>query len=545
MKQEIDIYTQLNDIVNAMKEAINIVSISAAVDGVQTIVVDTIVIFDNLSRVIKLTNGMIVTINSITYPVSNIIDIPAIKSFDIEATDLTIENETTYNIAANFQTGTLKEINEILNSEAGNEDRFPLIWLLPTADLDTNQIVLDFTASVTLVYAHKTDNSNRTTKSITNNFIPVLQPLRTLFEAWMQSSDFNYMLEFNGFGKPINGKESDIHFFGNDDKSKSIIDTVSTDAKRIVYELNFKKQFGVIEPIIPPEFTVSYRNAVVSDAAIGLVATLDFEAKINTDTDVKFTVNWGANIGTTIINTTLVNDVWKSLQTKIFIPEGVDLNQIISITDNFGGALNVSYTISIPIFQCDVAGVAYADQTDAYGLVFDGIVNKKLDASNTLVVFINQNNLPANSSIGYALQIRASESIRFLRITGTGNSTLFETIASYTIINTDYRYLVFRNETLNQFVTGAIGTFVVYIQGKTKPITTTKYLVPNLAEMELVAVTGGSGTNPITDNTYTISNYFVIDFDEGDQTRGININGDGISPADFTVDTGVYSIIIP
>jgi hypothetical protein len=61
--------------------------------------------------------------------------------------------------------------------------------------------------------------------------------------------------------------------------------------------------------------------------------------------------------------------------------------------------------------------------------------------------------------------------------------------------------------------------------------------------MELVDVSGGSGTNPVTDNTYTTSNYLVVDNDAGDQVSKININGKYISPYDFTVSTGAYSII--
>lgn len=41
------------------------------------------------------------------------------------------------------------------------------------------------------------------------------------------------------------------------------------------------------------------------------------------------------------------------------------------------------------------------------------------------------------------------------------------------------------------------------------------------SEYVLVSTTGGSGTNPVTDNTYTSSNYFVLDLDPGDRIANI------------------------
>jgi len=61
--------------------------------------------------------------------------------------------------------------------------------------------------------------------------------------------------------------------------------------------------------------------------------------------------------------------------------------------------------------------------------------------------------------------------------------------------------------------------------------------------MELVDVSGGSGTNPILDNTHTTSSFINTNLDVGDQVSKINVNCKYISPYDFTVSTGVYSII--
>ena len=39
----------------------------------------------------------------------------------------------------------------------------------------------------------------------------------------------------------------------------------------------------------------------------------------------------------------------------------------------------------------------------------------------------------------------------------------------------------------------------------------------------LVDTTGGSGTNSITDNTYTTSKYMVLDLDTGDEIKNIKV----------------------
>lgn len=94
-----------------------------------------------------------------------------------------------------------------------------------------------------------------------------------------------------------------------------------------------------------PLFTVSYRNAAISNAVAGTIATLDFEAKIDTNSDVKFTIDWGTNIGTTIVIDSFTTDVWKPLQSKIFIPLDANVNQLMQITDNFAGELKFNYIV--------------------------------------------------------------------------------------------------------------------------------------------------------------------------------------------------------
>ncbi len=50
------------------------------------------------------------------------------------------------------------------------------------------------------------------------------------------------MLEFFGKGKTINYEKTNFAFYGNSDKSKSVLQT-TTDAIEASMDLNFKKQY--------------------------------------------------------------------------------------------------------------------------------------------------------------------------------------------------------------------------------------------------------------------------------------------------------------
>jgi len=213
--------------------------------------------------------------------------------------------------------------------------------------------------------------------------------------------------------------------------------------------------------------------------------------------------------------------------------EHATLPQIQVPYDVNGNPLSFNY------LQCDTAGTAYIDNSVAYGLVFDGIVNKFGGNNISYYSFISNGVNETNQNYGYQIFISAVESL-YIRRTGSALN-LIATAVGYISINTDYRILVWRNETLDQYTIGAIGTFIAYIQGKTKPVTTTNYLVPDIDYMELIDVSGGVGTNPATDNTYTTSNYFVADLDAGDNIRNLRINNILVSTPIFIISTGAYS----
>jgi hypothetical protein len=85
----------------------------------------------------------------------------------------------------------------------------------------------------------------------------------------------------------------------------------------------------------------------------------------------------------------------------------------------------------------------------------------------------------------------------WLRRTGSaGNALPLASANSYIEMQTWYRFKLIR--TLD-------GEFHLYIKGGRF----------GTNDWTLVSVTGGSGTNPVTDNSYTVSRYFVIDVDGG------------------------------
>lgn len=139
-----------------------------------------------------------------------------------------------------------------------------------------------------------------------------------------------------------NSLNTDGEIQSNQEININAIGKGDDDIKMKISEQGLSMTNGEI-PII-----IEYRNGIVTDAEFGETATFDFEAKINKNTEVVFTINWGAEVGTTVINSTLVNGVWKALQTSILIPEGVDPNQTIVVTDNFGGIFEVGYTVVQP-----------------------------------------------------------------------------------------------------------------------------------------------------------------------------------------------------
>jgi hypothetical protein len=208
--------------------------------------------------------------------------------------------------------------------------------------------------------------------------------------------------------------------------------------------------------------------------------------------------------------------------------------------DDKTSSFNLDYGFSDKL-RCRTAGTAYKVNTNAYGLVFDGVINSTSGAAFTF-----QFNSDGTTTInnGYFGIVSGAMALKFWRRVGAGLVAMFSTVDAYITADMDYRILVFRNSVLDEYVTGAIGTFAFYIQGKTKSITDTHYTAPDLTAMELVVAS--TGTNPITDNTYTTSAYYLANVGVADVLKRLRIGSGYFSLNDFTNGTGVYDqILIP
>lgn len=175
---------------------------------------------------------------------------------------------------------------------------------------------------------------------------------------------------------------------------------------------------------------------------------------------------------------------------------------------------------------CLENGLIYGTSTNAYGVVFEARINK---VRTTSVYFISDDITGVNNGYGFALS--TDERIYLWKYTGGSSSRLFRTAPAYIDINEDYWYKLVRNSVLDEFVTGAIGTFAMYIKGGAFG---NSYV--------LVDVTGGSETNPVTDNTHTTSSNIVLDMDFDDEIRDIYITDILLNTYSFTTSSGSFEI---
>jgi len=237
-KKNINIASEIKTIITAMTAEHDIISISEVNDKTE-IKTDTIKLFDNLGVESFLLPGMIIGINNINYEVESVLHEVENDTIIINQTGITGDK---WKLAANFKTGTRTEINQILEQESGGLNRFPLIWLIQPISQDFNHNLIDFSANLILVFAHKSNQTDRAEKRLNENITKVLNPLFDLFRKWLQSSEFNHMFEFEGYGKPIEFQQNIYPFYGTSDKRKNVLNTF-TDAIEVSANLKFKKQF--------------------------------------------------------------------------------------------------------------------------------------------------------------------------------------------------------------------------------------------------------------------------------------------------------------
>jgi len=194
--------------------------------------------------------------------------------------------------------------------------------------------------------------------------------------------------------------------------------------------------------------------------------------------------------------------------TKDRTPQGND-GTVSGATIKYDGLVNAG------------AGIAYINQDKAYG-TWEFDVNK-VGADNRIILsFIRSNTAGAvNNGEGYALDINNNEEVKLHRVNEGSYTVLFETAASYIAINTDYRIKITRS---------LAGIFTVYIKGGT------------FGWDDWTTVVADSGTNPVTDNTYTTSNYLVADLDSTDTISNLKIDGKRINLSGAVQSTGTWTL---
>ena len=170
------------------------------------------------------------------------------------------------------------------------------------------------------------------------------------------------------------------------------------------------------------------------------------------------------------------------------------------------------------VIECVTAGVFFSSFNQVYGIwEFDWY--KDLDASVIDLEFMSDIKTSGN---GYGIKFSGSEEVVLEKNVSGTPSTLMSTAVSYLDIDTWYSIKVVRNSAENEYVNGAIGTFGIYVDG--------------------VLVTASTGTNPVTDNTYTSSGFMIFDIDAGDKIRNLKFNNELVNLSKFQVDSGSYKV---
>jgi len=147
-------------------------------------------------------------------------------------------------------------------------------------------------------------------------------------------------------------------------------------------------------------------------------------------------------------------------------------------------------------------GGIFYDSKNAYG-VWEFDIRKANETSTINLVFLLDSGL-----IGYNFYHDNLERITIQTFPALG--TLMQSATGSHPINTWYNIRIVRNETANQYVSGAIGTMAVYVNGSLMPVSV--------------------GTNPVTDTTTNTSTYMLMGVTgSGDKFRNLKFNGELIN----------------
>lgn len=152
---------------------------------------------------------------------------------------------------------------------------------------------------------------------------------------------------------------------------------------------------------------------------------------------------------------------------------------------------------------CLAPGTAALPFSFVYGTVeFD--LYKGAENNETVVTYAGTVNAAWNDAAqtGYRFRFNSSERVALSRLNGGVDTALGYTASSYMVIDTWYSIRITKDTS---------GVTSMYIKGGA------------FVDWTLVDVSGGAGSNPVTDNTITTANLFVLNLGALDAIRNINI----------------------
>jgi hypothetical protein len=194
----------------------------------------------------------------------------------------------------------------------------------------------------------------------------------------------------------------------------------------------------------------------------------------------NFQTTYGANVSTSAITSGFLENTPFQVQSGSFEISEERINGV-----------------STKVIECVTSGIIYVptsffaveDSTEAAYGTWEWWWMKGAASSTAEIFFINDSQNVV-SSTGYVFKIFTNNALYFNRVVSGSQSSFCSTAASY--VNDEQWHSV-------RITRSAAGSFTFYINN------------------DLMDVSGGSGTNPVTEATNTSSDYFVLDIDIGDK----------------------------
>lgn len=241
---------------------------------------------------------------------------------------------------------------------------------------------------------------------------------------------------------------------------------------------------------------------------VALIATRDSTAPDDYFNGILYYLGYWEN---NIPNANQVGEIWNKLASRISFKETFDygadgVTKIIHNWINITGTWKIGELSLLDntlkhlqrgqtYLENVTAGILAIPSKQAYGeWEFD--LYKGADGNSSTVYIIGSDLTPNNN---YSLNFSSTEAVQLIN----SGSVILASAAAY-ISNTTWYSILIKRDTIIP------GKFYVYIKGGTFG---NSYV--------LVSVTGGSGTNPVTDNTHTSSQFFLLDLDAGDRITNI------------------------